>query len=257
MNYSDQLNTLKKYFDLKKKKNPNFSLRNLARTIKISPSYLSRVFSGKKKLTLKIYSLLVHVLEVPEEDKFLDNTQFANLTLKSKKSKIQYDLEDVRKTTLLDNWFLLPILELTTCKDYDGSIEYISLKLGLSEYDIKRALGWLQARGYLKKNKMGILKKSRLKLKIPTTKVHEKVQNYHIMQMYRATRVLKYQIEEKDFDQRLITGATFAIDKSKIDQIKKILSESLYEVVDLATEGSCQDVYQLNIQFFPHTKGKI
>ncbi|MBK7959754.1 MAG: DUF4423 domain-containing protein [Bdellovibrionales bacterium] len=55
---------------------------------------------------------------------------------------------------------------------------------------------------------------------------------------------------QEDFERRLITSISCAVNPSQIPLAKQRLAEALREVRDILTEGECTDVFFLQAQLF-------
>lgn len=66
-----------------------------------------------------------------------------------------------------------------------------------------------------------------------------------------AQKNLTIKTSKNDFERRLISGITVAVNPHKVEQCKKMLDETLHQVSLILSEGECTEVYQMNIQLFP------
>ena len=57
---------LKLYFDRKRVSTPAYSLRALARDLKVSPAYVSQVFNGKKPLPESRLAEIIRILDLDD-----------------------------------------------------------------------------------------------------------------------------------------------------------------------------------------------
>lgn len=62
-------NIIKEQLDLRKQKNKNYSLRALARDIKVSPSTLSKIINGKYEISDKMLENIIDNLNIHPEKK--------------------------------------------------------------------------------------------------------------------------------------------------------------------------------------------
>ena len=125
--------------------------------------------------------------------------------------------------------------------------------MGISVLETEIALERL-LESKLLEEKDGVYVKTNNKMRLPTTRTKEIIRKFHQQMIKKAYDELHQKVDEEDFKKRLITGATFAINQKKIEEIQKLVHEKLYEITDLATSDDCDELYQLNIQFFPLSK---
>lgn len=250
---------LKKYLLKKKKSKSGFSIRSLARDLKISPSFLSRIFSSQKAVPYNLLLKLKKPLEIEDEifqsllDKYSIPVSSQVESINDTRSLHHWDLAEKPSFSVLRQWFYLPILECTTLKDYDGSLKNISKKLGLSETVVEVAVREMVALD-LMIEKNGLYVKSKSKLRWSTSTTKSEIRNFHHQMMVKAQELLRFSNSEDDYAKRLITGITLTIPPNKINRAKKLLSDALHEIADELTKEEGSEVYQLSGQLFPLTK---
>lgn len=256
---------LKLYFERKRLTNPQYSLRALARDLDVSPAYASTILSGKKALPESRLKDFISVLDLddiavlqlkklimPEEVPVKkEETQVFSEEDKSFFSK--YRPLDKKKYEILNEWYNIAIMDLTTCVDFKNDSAWISKKLKITQLEVEIAIDNLTRLGLLVVED-GMLKKSEGKLRFPTKNSQSVIRKFHKQMIKKAADELDQREEDTAFNERLITGSTFAINPDKISLLKEKLQEALYEASALGSEGDCHGVYQLNIQFFPLTK---
>jgi len=71
--------------------------------------------------------------------------------------------------------------------------------------------------------------------------------------MRRGLLQLERPVDQSSFQNRLFTGYTVAVDPDKILEAKNLIHKFLLETCQLLSTGPCTQVYQLQVQFFPHT----
>lgn len=258
-------NILNIYFERKKLSFPHYSLRALARDLNISPAYASTIMSGKKPIPLNQLQAFIKLLELddiailqlknalypeakkdlPANDNQLDITDLDFIN--------KYKPLDKKKYDILNNWYNIAILDLTTCEGFESSPVWISKKLKISQLETEIAIENLKRHKLLQEID-GKLQKVELKIRFPTKISQTVVRKFHKEMIKKAYDEISTKTEDADFEHRLILGSTFAVNESKIGVLKEIIQKALYEVSSSATDGPCQSVYQLNIQFFPLAK---
>lgn len=247
-----------------KKNNQSYSLRSLARQLNFSPSFLSDIFKGKKPLPPRHLSRIAKFLNLDEIA--LEKLKGAMLREKMPvelKSKLRRQKNVIAKIpheemanpqfNLLSHWYLLPLLDLTTCEDFSSSPAWIAGRLGISEIQARQAWDLLRSTGCVKKENGRWLKWSE-HIRFPTRRSDPAVRNYHGQTLALARAELN-KTSEEDFAKRLISGLSVAVNPAKVAEAKLRLQEALLEVSKVLSEGKCSEVYQLQVQLFPVTKG--
>lgn len=258
---------LKNAFDRQKKMNSDLSLRSLAEKLRISPGFLSKVFSGQKGLTpalaeklclhLRMDSLQKDQMMVYLQENLLQKKFGKGPEIKNKKS-VQSLQEMVLMSDdaewLLAKWYRLPILDLATCKDFQSDPAWIAHRLDISEAEAGEALDKLEKYGFLSRNASGQLIKTHELLRFPAKFSKAIIRDFHTLQMKRAMNYMNQNTDQSSFHKRLIAGLGVAVNPTNIEKAKTILHQALYEAAEILQEGDCSEVYQLNLQMFPHTR---
>lgn len=259
---------LKKAFDRRKSVGPAISLRDLAKGVQVSPGFLSKVFSGQKGLTpdlalklceqLRVDSLQQEQIMQGLQDNLLKSKFGSSLRTRSKTKKALKSLEETTLMTLDDEWILskwyyLTILDLITCQNFVNDPAWISKRLGLQIKETQDALKKLKQNGFILELENGSLKKAHNRLRFPTSFSKELIREFHAHQMKRSIIHMNSNTKKSDFDRRLITSVTVAACPETIEKVKSILHHAIYEATELLSTGNCSEVYQINLQLFPHT----
>lgn len=255
---------LKIYFERKKLTNPSYSLRALARDLEVSPAYASAILSGKKSLPEARIKDFIKVLDLDDVAALqLRHAVVPEVRVEAKKEESASAIDpenfncytplDKKKYEILDNWFNIAIMDLTTCTDFVSSAEWIAKKLKISKLETEIAIENLKFHNLLVEVD-GRLQKVEKKLRFPTKMSQTVIRKFHKQMIKKAYEELDNKTEDDAFDKRLITGATFALNEEKMKILKEKIQNAIYEVSIMASEGPCQSVYQMNVQFFPLTK---
>jgi uncharacterized protein (TIGR02147 family) len=256
---------LKIYFERKRLTLPSYSLRALARDLDVSPAYVSTILSGKKSLPearlkdfIKVLDLddiavlqLKNILSPPSKKNANDNDE--QLSSEDKDFFNKYKPLDKKKYEILNDWYNVAILDLTTCVDFESSPTWIAKKLKITQLEVEISVENLKRLGMLVVVD-GKLQKEESKLRFPTKTSQTVIRKFHKQMIKKGFDELDAKTQDEDFAARLIACSTFALNSDKLDLLKEKIQQALYEVSSTASEGACQSVYQLNIQFFPLTR---
>ncbi len=259
---------LKQHWKSKQKNNPRLSLRFLARKLELSPSYLSKIFSGKKALPLARARALAEVLNFDPvalraleraivREQSPDQETRENFDLEFASSPMQ-DLpsagfETAESQTALEEWYYLPILDLVTCHGFEPS--WISEQLGLKEDVATRAWKRLQELGWVKE-KAGTWYKITERIRFPAPRIDEKIQRHHTKMLQKAADELAHRKSPDDFKRRLILGASVATNEASYRKAEKFLEEALFKTAEILSTGRADRVYYCSVQLFPLSRKK-
>ncbi len=255
---------LQKKFVDKLDRHPQYSLRALARDIGVSPPFLSLCFRGKKRLPFDCAMKIARALRMTKSEA---DTLIKTLTLleikgvKERETFITRNFqsdwtilpENRQSLRILENWYDLAILELTTCRHFESSTQWIAERLSITPRQARDAIDRLIEGGFLKIHGSSWIK-SEQKMQIPTLKSHAEVRGFHSQMMEKAQHAVHQTPLTIDFERRDFSGATFAADPKRVLEAKKMITEFRQKLADFLMDGNCTEVYQLNLQLFPLTK---
>ncbi|MDO9181206.1 MAG: TIGR02147 family protein [Bacteriovorax sp.] len=255
---------LKIYLDRKKLSYPSYSLRALARDLELSPSYVSALLTGQKPLPEVRLKDFIKVLDLddiaiiqlknalyPETRKETNSSE--RLSENDKDFLNSYRPLDKKKYEILNDWYNIAILDLTTCENFESHPSWIAKKLKITQLQVEIAIENLKRLELLIEVDGKLQKKERL-LRFPTKMSQSVIRKFHKQMIKKAYEELDSKTEEEEFSKRLITGTTFAVDSKKINLLKEKIQNNLYEVASMASDGPCESVYHFNVQLFPLTK---
>jgi uncharacterized protein (TIGR02147 family) len=149
----------------------------------------------------------------------------------------------------------VPILELTTLSNFDGTAATIARRLNLSLASTEVALRELISLGLITVNE-GRFEKTNCKLRITSAKSLAAIRHFHDEMLKKSQAELRGSQSEAEFQNRLITGITVSASPERVQEAKRKLANFLHELADdlAATPGT--EVYHLAAQLFPLSKGK-
>ncbi len=265
---------LTKFLLKKQEHNNHFSLRYLAKQLKISPSYISFIFNGKKPIPPSRISSICSKLEMDPlsismllksiaVSKISKNSSYLQSNLFYFENEIkpyEADLTRFNNThyvsdkdvQLWSKWYFIALLDLTTCQNFKSDIGWIAKKLNLKKIEVTEAISFLLQKGYLVE-KNGQLKKKNKHLRYSIKQSNSIIRSFHSQFMKKAIELMNNNQSEIDMAKRLINGTTLAVNPDKIHEAKKKLEIAINEITKILTDGNCTEVYQIGIQLFPLT----
>lgn len=253
---------IQNYLQRKRVNNPAYSLRALARDMDLSPSFLSEVVNGKKRLPRDRMDRLCELLDIDKAGRRQLQTFMAREILQVNKiddSLLARSSDDAAYTPasrksldFLSPWYVPAILDLSTCADFRPDPVWIADRLGLKREIAAIVVKRLKDHGMLVE-KNGKLTKFEKKIRIPARESRAQIRRYHTEMMTRAIQTMDKQ-DEASYSRRLISGVTTAANPAQVEKAKQRLHEVIHEVTEILSKGSCTEVYQLNLQCFPLTR---
>lgn len=230
----------------RKKKNLGYSLRAFSNAMGLSASFVSKVLSGKKQISVEKLVLIAGRLK-------LEGSTLEELSVHfSNPKKTNFEEVNLDHFKFISDWYYYALLELTTLRDFVFDKNWIAKKLNLSVELIERSLERLIRIELLTLNEKGFYYCSQLNL----TNAGQKVPNSAHREHERQLLIKSIEaIDTIDFSERSHSSITMAIPSHRINEARekiKIFQREMNEL--LQREGNRDSVYNLSISFFPLTK---
>ncbi len=247
------------HFSKLQKENKKFSKRALSQKLGMSHSFVISIFKGQRLLPLKRLDDVCEKLKIDQDDK----NQLKNLIL-SEKNKL--DINNIKSQIapataeaeylpeshlkILRKWWNIALLDLISCYPKNGlDKDTMIKKLNINEIEIDISLNELKQLGLIRQDESLRYYKTSEHLKLVTRGPHPITRSFYKASLQLAQAELDKK-SEKDFEKRLISSISCAVNPAQIPLAQKKLSEALREVRDILTEGECSDVYFLQAQMF-------
>lgn len=241
------------------RQNPRYSLRAFARDLKLAPSRLSEIISGKQGLSRKVAENISTILgyNQQERERFCDLVESMHARSRKEREVAKVRLKkhqmpsgdfqlqiDVFKA--IADWYHFGILELMNIQGFKSETKWIAKKLAISEFEAQLAIDRLA--------RLELIKFSGNKI-IPThSQGHvagdlpsDGLKKLHSQLLAKAQEAIFLQ----SLEQREYRSAIMAIDTKMVAQAKKAIREFEYKFCMDVEEAKNKDgVYCLAIQFF-------
>lgn len=244
--------------------NPAYSLRALARDLKIHPSQLSAIFGGRKGLShtsalraakrlnlnadeTEYFCLLIQYEAAPNND-VKDNvlTKLRALNRGTPMRELSVDL-----FKMISDWYHLPILEMTELKTFEYTPKNISVRLGITPIEAEAAIERLERLELIEKAEDGRYHKVQNNLLIQTPQSHQAIRNFHKQMLSRAAECF----ENQEPEDRYFGTQTFAIEPARLPEARVLVDRFRKEVVTLFDQDkNPTEIYQLGVHLFRLTK---
>ena len=255
---------LKKVFEEKMEKNSSYSLRSFADRLELSPSHLSRVLNGQKKLSaisaMKISKRLKHCSK--EQNHFADLVQLEKLPEGEFKLELLEKISkncsagykrilSIEQFKVISQWYHFAILALTKTKGFKSSPQWIAKRLGITAYDAKFAIDRLLELGLLKiaDNNDNICAVDNGN--ISTT---EDISSMAIRENHKQNiRKSLLALEKQNVNERVFNNCIVAIKKKNLPRIRKEIMKVFDNLNETIDTDKGEELYQFNLQFFKIT----
>ncbi len=260
---------LRALFLNRKEKRNGYNTSAFARDLGISQPLLSQILNQKRPVTVAQANKIAILLDLPRKqaEAFLEltwsslsnGTRVSKKLLQLKEQKRQADLSSLQHVLghdilqVIAQWYPLAILDLSTTEGFQSDSRWIAKRLGISNEQAKDAIQRLLHLSLLEKTPTGGLKKAHRHLSFPTKNSKSAVRNYHQQVIDRARQELD-KTSDEDFSNRRIASTTMALRMDRLEEAKKRIEKFQKDIAQFVSDGTCQEIYQLNVQFFPLTQ---
>lgn len=236
---------------------PGVSLRSIAMNAGLSPSHLSRVLKGEKRLSSESALALAKTLKLNQKD-----TSLLQCLLRAEKTtspKIRSEMIqrairlsnsktmfiDAEKFRLISDWYHFAILALSKTKTFKHHAKYIAQRLGISSSEARLAIERLI--------RLGIITIENGKVKEAKTEIEtsDDVQNSAIQKWHRETLTKAIDaLESQSLEEREFQGVHLSVKQSQIPAVKARIREFIKAInAEFDTDGG-DEVYQVSAQLF-------
>ncbi|MES3038314.1 MAG: TIGR02147 family protein [Bdellovibrionota bacterium] len=235
---------LKEDLALRQSKNSKFSLRSYSRLLEMSPSHLSYILNGKRKVAAKTAIHLHKKLGVAASEavEWLDTTYSEKPT---KQNKVLREEE----FSPISEWYYYAILGLSNLDNNVADPFWISKRLKISPMTADLALKTLINNGQIK------IVGPQFR-QIPSRHITtEDVPSSAIRRCHKQILELaKEKIETVPVESREYSSTCLPIDPKKMKNAKKLIRDFREKFMKEMDVGKKSEVYYLAMQFFPVTE---
>jgi uncharacterized protein (TIGR02147 family) len=264
--FMDYRSYLKSFFELKKSHNPNWSYGVWANKLGLkATSSLTKIITGEREpgpdITQKMVSFFnfnsvegQYFNDLIRLSKIKDDPRLKMMLMERmgrEHPDAHLHIMDDRSVEIISNWFGLTIRELVKLSDFVEDAEWIQKRLmfEVSTTEINKTLDDLQHQGLIKRDKAGKLRVSDGLLHTTNDVASEGIKKYHEQMLDNA----KVAIRSTPLEKREFNAETFVIDEKNLPEAKEFIREFKSKFVRNFEEKEGNQVYQLQIQFFPLT----
>ncbi|MBL7688021.1 MAG: TIGR02147 family protein [Bdellovibrionaceae bacterium] len=263
---------LKRFFDGKLKKNPRYSLRAFARDLGVSPSYLTHLLRGSRKLSLEKAEVIADRLGLRGEGrgrfirhaaaesgvrlgarKVLDPLLSESIGRRDISPLSDFQSLTVEEFQSICDWQSLAVLEWMGCSETEKDIASIGRAFSMSQTEVIDTLSRLKELKLLVETPRGWTKRS-MKLAIPTINSRRPIRQFHRSVVGHALAVMETELADSDFQRRIVLSSTVAVNPDSIEVAKSRIGQFVGELTQSLSAGPCSEVYMVSIQLVPLSK---
>lgn len=234
------------------KKNPQFSLRAFARLVEVSPAVLSRILSGKRRLTFKLAVRIADALNLGP----MEREHLYSFYMGSEAGGDESVTDSVERELTIDcfnamkDWYHYGITQLILMKGFKEDSKWIASMLGITDLEAKMAIDRLLRLEILDRDESGKLYRTSTHLKTSTDVASSGIRHFQKQILEKSI----YSLEHDDILERDITSITVAINEDRVMEAKKEIMHFRKKIAEFLCEGEKTRVYNLGIHLIPLSK---
>lgn len=242
-----------------KNRNPSFSLRAFAKRLQVSPSALSEILQGKRRVSRNLAEQILGRLCVDPKDqqRILSlfkgsrgssqlSSQFSSpVTSEDEKRYLELSADQFQ---LISKWHHFALLSLSETKGFVADPLWVAKRLGIPYPEAERTLERLERLGFIQWSRSRkILKPLKGQLATSDDIANQAIRQSHFEDIDLSKRALEtVPIEDRDF-----TALTLAIDKTKLPQAKKLIRDFQNQLMAFLESGEQTEVYKICFHVLP------
>lgn len=234
------------------KKNSGYSLRAFAKRLQLSPSGLSEILSGKRKVSKDMAEkILRNMGSNPREQHKILSLFDGGKTSENKSNYLEISADQFH---VIGDWFHFAILSLAETKGFRAEPLWVAKRLGIKVSEAETAMERLHRLGMAKwSRKQKTLELTHAQFSTSDDIANQAIRKSHQDDLEMSGRMLQETpVEKRDF-----TSMTMAIDASKMAQAKKMIRDFQDQMSALLETGEKTEVYKMCIHLMPLSKENV
>ncbi len=254
--------------DFKKKKNPQFSVRQWAKKMGLqSHTLLTLLLQGKRPLRVKHAKFLALGLELNAKENLffqtliqyesassIEEKELSRMWLAEQNPGKDFSTRELDEFSVVSDWIHMAILGASRLKDFDGKPETLKQRIGskTSVHEIRSAVNRMMEMGLLEKQADGNLWPTYQRITNKDDVANAGARKYHQQVMDLAKNAL----EEQNVSEREYQSLSIAIRREDLDLAKEMIKKfrmQFVQALGLQTREA-DELYQMNVQFFRLTE---
>lgn len=232
------------------------SLREVALFLNTNSGTLTQVLSNKRNLPISLFREIVKQLELNEFQKVMLASGLSGPSYREIKAELDLSFdfdEEAEKDHLtyqiLSKWHHFSFLSLMQTKSFNPEVAWISKRLGITKTTVKEVLENLKKLNLIKeKNKTLIRTNVDLESK---TEVFETANHKGYIEEIKK---IKDNLMSDEKDNKGFSSITIPISSELTEELFALTDKYLDQVEALSRKSKPDEVFTINVQFYPVTK---
>ncbi|MEK6705048.1 MAG: TIGR02147 family protein [Bdellovibrionota bacterium] len=240
--------------------NPSYSLRALARKLRLPPSAVSEIIKRNRRITAKMAEKILRglcvdsqtaqglIVECAKPIKKKTKMRPGSITDSVGPNFAQLTLDQFH---VISDWYCTAILALAETEGFKSDINWIAGRFGVATKHIECAIERLLRLGLLEKTASGKILSKQAQFTTPSDIADPSIRKSHFENLELARRSLEVDpVEARDF-----SIMTIAADPELLPEAKKRIKAFRRELMQFLESGKKREVFRLSIQLFGLSRG--
>ncbi|WII73400.1 TIGR02147 family protein [Bdellovibrio sp. 22V] len=248
MKYGEVAELINKVLEKRRLRNPHYSLRAFARDLKVSPSRVSNIVTGKALPGKIVRRRLATSLHLNKSEVEYLNYLIEKTRHRAKDSRNAHQLTE-KDYAFLPEWYHYAILNLMETTSFQSDVEVIAQRLALAPETVQDSLNKLLKSGLIKNTPKGYA--PTYKNLTSTSDIPSSALKYFHNQL--INKGLDSLIRDP-VDIRDITSIIIPSNPENIYKVKMLAREFRKQANELLEQGEKTEVYSVCVQIYPLTQ---
>lgn len=255
MKFENYRHYLEREFEMRRIRNPHYSLRAYARDLQTSPSRLSEALNGKRGISIELAQNLIERLGLDGVDAevFLLSVEAEHSRSKKQKDEARAKLKEALaaaskeqpKTFTIVDWVADALLKMSERESVTDNIEEAARKLDVPQFMVVESLRFLTRLGFIEGAK-------KFKTYLQNRGKGRKLNVDYVQILEQAQKAYSSSISENYFQHEV-----FLLEKKDMEKANRILQKAVDEIRKLETKSKTSKVVFVANQIFSvERKGK-
>lgn len=232
----------------RKIQSPSLTNAQFAKSLGIPSSRLSDYINGRRIMTLSVAKQVVSGLALPANEIEHIKTLIETDRTKRKTLLPEIQLKDDEFSMICD-WYHFAIMSLVATKDFRWEAYWIAERINIAVEVAAAAMDRLVRMKFVEVIGQNVTATHR-QLETTHNIPSESLRRSHKQSLIQVVE----NIDRVPLDLRDVTSITFAINRKRIPEAKRMIRTFRRKMATLLGQGPKSEVYNLNIQLFPVTK---
>lgn len=245
--YSDVADFITEFLQIRRVKNPRYSMRAFARDVGIAPGRMSEILSGKKlpgKILIEKISSALNLDQAQKEQLIYITGRHKN---QRKDGREIHPMTD-DTFTLLPEWQHFAILNLMDTSTFQPKATWIAQRLNLTTESVEDSLQKLLKAGLVEKHE-NFYRQTHQHLVSTNEIPSAALKKYHRQMMEKSL----WSLENDPVSVREITSLIVTANPQNLYKLKLLAKEFRRQACEILEEGDKTEVYNICMQIVPAT----